>query len=58
MKTKTVLVGPEGGLAPDELAALTRAPRLRLGPNVLRARTAPLAAVAVLTAAAVRMRPE
>ena len=54
----TVLVGPEGGLTSDELAALANAPRLRLGPHVLRAATAPLAAVAVLTAEAVRMRPE
>jgi 16S rRNA (uracil1498-N3)-methyltransferase len=54
----TVLVGPEGGLAPDELAVLAPAPRLRLGPHVLRAATAPLAAVAMLTGEAMRMRPE
>lgn len=54
----TVLVGPEGGLAPDEIAALASAPRLRLGPHVLRAATAPVAAVAVLVAEATRLRPE
>ena len=54
----TVLVGPEGGLAPAELAALDPAPRLRLGAHVLRAATAPLAAVAVLSAEVGRLRPE
>ena len=54
----TVLVGPEGGLAPEELDELVGAPRLRLGPHVLRAATAPIAAVAVLTAEAVRLLPE
>ncbi len=54
----TVLVGPEGGLAPDELAALEPAPRLRLGPHVLRAATAPAAAVAVLVAEDARLGPE
>ena len=54
----TVLVGPEGGLAPAELAILGAAPRLRLGPHVLRAATAPVAAVAVLSAEAARLAPE
>lgn len=54
----TVLVGPEGGLAPDELAVVASAPRLRLGPHVLRAATAPMAAVAVLVAEASRLGPE
>ena len=54
----TVLVGPEGGLAPEELADLASAPRLALGPHVLRASTAPVAAVAVLVAAASRLGPE
>ncbi len=54
----TVLVGPEGGLSPDELAALESAPRLRLGPHVLRTSTAPAAAVAVLIAEAARLLPE
>jgi len=50
----TVLVGPEGGLDPAELERLADAPRLRLGPHVLRAATAPIAAVAVLQAEAER----
>ena len=54
----TVVVGPEGGLAPEELEVLGSAPRLRLGPHVLRAVTAPVAAVAVLSAEVSRVRPE
>jgi 16S rRNA (uracil1498-N3)-methyltransferase len=54
----TVLVGPEGGLAPEELAGLAFAPRLRLGSHVLRSATAPVAAVAVLTAEAGRLGSE
>jgi 16S rRNA (uracil1498-N3)-methyltransferase len=46
----TVVIGPEGGLSPAELALFTGAPRLRLGPHVLRAETAPIAAAAVLLA--------
>ena len=46
--TWTVVVGPEGGLEPAELDALRDAPRLCLGPHVLRAETAPIAAVALL----------
>jgi 16S rRNA (uracil1498-N3)-methyltransferase len=48
--TWNVAVGPEGGFAPEELEQLAHAPRLRLGPHVLRAETAPVAAVAVLMA--------
>jgi 16S rRNA (uracil1498-N3)-methyltransferase len=44
----TVLVGPEGGFAPAERAALANAPILGIGPYVLRAVTAPVAAVSVL----------
>jgi 16S rRNA (uracil1498-N3)-methyltransferase len=46
----TLLVGPEGGLAPDErAAALGRGfAAVRLGPRVMRAETAPLAALAAL----------
>ncbi|MGE5146012.1 MAG: 16S rRNA (uracil(1498)-N(3))-methyltransferase [Candidatus Eiseniibacteriota bacterium] len=44
-----VLIGPEGGLAPAELDALAKLPfvtRVGLGPRVLRAETAALAALA------------
>jgi 16S rRNA (uracil1498-N3)-methyltransferase len=44
----TVVVGPEGGLDPEELARLGDKPRLGLGPFVLKAETAPIAAVALL----------
>jgi 16S rRNA (uracil1498-N3)-methyltransferase len=49
----TLLSGPEGGLAPaEEDAAAARGwQRVNLGPRVLRAETAPLAALAVLTLA-------
>jgi 16S rRNA (uracil1498-N3)-methyltransferase len=45
-----VLVGPEGGFAADERAALVRLPnvaRLALGPRILRADTAAVAALAL-----------
>jgi 16S rRNA (uracil1498-N3)-methyltransferase len=54
----TVVVGPEGGLGPDELSSFTDTPRLRLSPFVLRAVTAPIAAVAVLSQEAGRMSAE
>jgi 16S rRNA (uracil1498-N3)-methyltransferase len=54
----TVLVGPEGGLSPDELSWLRETPRVSLGRYVLRASTAPIAAVAVLLAEAARLGPE
>jgi 16S rRNA (uracil1498-N3)-methyltransferase len=44
----TVVVGPEGGLDAAELDAFTEIGHLSLGPYVLRAETAPLAAVAAL----------
>jgi 16S rRNA (uracil1498-N3)-methyltransferase len=49
-----LVVGPEGGISPDELQRLTAAGgRLcRLGPHVLRSSTAGPAALAVLSAAA------
>ncbi len=49
-----VLVGPEGGFAEDERAALLRQPhviRLSLGPRILRADTAAVAALAVVQTA-------
>jgi 16S rRNA (uracil1498-N3)-methyltransferase len=54
----TAIVGPEGGLAAGDLAWLDGVPRLGLGPHVLRASTAPIAAVAVLVAEALRLGPE
>lgn len=49
-----VLVGPEGGFAEDERAALLKQPnvvRLSLGPRILRADTAAVAALAVVQTA-------
>jgi 16S rRNA (uracil1498-N3)-methyltransferase len=48
-----VLVGPEGGFADDERVALLRLPnvvRLALGPRILRADTAAVAALALVVA--------
>jgi 16S rRNA (uracil1498-N3)-methyltransferase len=48
-----VLVGPEGGFAEDERAALVKLPnvvRIALGPRILRADTAAVAALAVVQA--------
>jgi len=49
----TFLSGPEGGLSPaEEDAAFARGWQpVHLGPRVLRAETAPLAALAVITLA-------
>ncbi|MEQ4303602.1 16S rRNA (uracil(1498)-N(3))-methyltransferase [Plantactinospora sp. B6F1] len=46
-----LVVGPEGGVSPNELAALTSAGAVpvRLGPEVLRTSTAGVAALAVLS---------
>ena len=53
-----LVVGPEGGLGEDELAALEGrgARRVRLGPEVLRTSTAGAAALAVLSERAGRWR--
>jgi 16S rRNA (uracil1498-N3)-methyltransferase len=48
-----VLIGPEGGFADEERAALLRLPnvvRLSLGPRILRADTAAVAALALVQA--------
>jgi 16S rRNA (uracil1498-N3)-methyltransferase len=50
-----VLIGPEGGFADDERAALLKLPnvvRLSLGPRILRADTAAVAALALVQAVA------
>ena len=47
----TVVVGPEGGLAAEEVAALGDPPRLAVGPYVLRAETAAVAVVGALAGA-------
>lgn len=47
----TFLSGPEGGLAPAELAALPSFTPITLGPRILRAETAPVVAVALVRAA-------
>ena len=44
-----LLVGPEGGLDDEEVHELGDPPRLGVGPHVLRAETAAVAAAAVLT---------
>jgi len=44
------VVGPEGGFDPQELAAFEGAPRVGVGPHVLRAETAAVAVAAALTA--------
>ncbi len=48
-----LLIGPEGGFAEDERALLLRQPRtlrLSLGPRILRADTAAVAALALVQA--------
>lgn len=50
-----ILIGPEGGFTPDEAAAIRAAPNAKaisLGPRILRAETAALAAVAAWMASA------
>jgi 16S rRNA (uracil1498-N3)-methyltransferase len=56
-----VLIGPEGGFANDERAALLALPnvaRLSLGPRILRADTAAVAALALVQAVLGDWRPE
>ena len=51
-RSPVILVGPEGGIEPDELRKLTDAGwrRVRLAPNTLRFETAGIAAVAAIRA--------
>jgi len=53
-----VVVGPEGGIAPDELVAFegAGARAVGLGPTVLRTSSAGVVAVGVLLAATARWR--
>ncbi|MGH9039028.1 MAG: RsmE family RNA methyltransferase, partial [Acidimicrobiia bacterium] len=44
-----LVIGPEGGFSDAEVAQLGKARRLDLGPHVLRAETAAVAAAAVVT---------
>jgi len=49
----SVLIGPEGGFADDERAALVTLPnvvRISLGPRILRADTAAVAALTIVQA--------
>jgi 16S rRNA (uracil1498-N3)-methyltransferase len=53
MRPLAVMIGPEGGFAEEERAALLRLPnvvRLALGPRILRADTAAVAALALVQA--------
>jgi RsmE family RNA methyltransferase len=45
-----VVIGPEGGLGPEETEALKPWARLDLGPTVLRAETAAIAAATLVAA--------
>ncbi len=49
-KAVSLVIGPEGGIAPEELQALEAAgaTAVTLGPRILRTETAPLAALAVV----------
>lgn len=52
--TVVLVVGPEGGIAPEELEAFAEARAVRLGPTVLRTSTAGVAAVAALLSGSAR----
>jgi len=56
----TILIGPEGGFTDEERALVRRAPNavpISLGPRILRAETAALAALAAYMAVAGDWRP-
>ena len=53
VRAARVLIGPEGGFAEEERAALLKRPkvvRIALGPRILRADTAAVAALALVQA--------
>ena len=52
-----VVIGPEGGLSGDEIDRLAPVSRLGLGPHILRAETAAVAAAAVLSIRRIRPGP-
>lgn len=53
-RSVVLVVGPEGGIAPEELEAFVGAQPVRLGPTVLRTSTAGVAAVAALLSGSAR----
>ena len=50
LRSLGILIGPEGGIDPEEIAALPECQPLTLGPRILRTETAGLAAAAALLA--------
>lgn len=50
LKTAAIIIGPEGGFSPDEASLLEKsgAKVTTLGPRILRAETAPVAALSIL----------
>jgi 16S rRNA (uracil1498-N3)-methyltransferase len=56
VESVVVVVGPEGGLSPEELEAFGSAHVVRLGSSVLRTSTAGVAAVAALLSRTPRWR--
>jgi 16S rRNA (uracil1498-N3)-methyltransferase len=50
LRSLGILIGPEGGIDPEEIAALPECQPLTLGPRILRTETAGLAAADALLA--------